>query len=916
MMRPSNNTTQKTKTSKAKRFLKRVLVVIVVLGLLIFFLVPLYLSSSSGNNFIVGRINNAVDGRVDIGSFSMGWFRGVHLSDLSFVDNAGLANVNVKSISAKPRYVSCLLGDIAISRAVVDEPRVVINLKDTHSAVTSKATPPKTTDRSAPTGKRSGPRLREIDLELRKGDVTINSLDSTGRAQSLQFSNIESKLDINPAGKNSSFDVSMDVDGDGKNGTISAKGDLTPAKKKSWTLKGTSGDFAVKIKNLDLETLAPVFALAGKDIDTSGTLNADMDVRIDDGRFEKLSGSAVLAGFKQKVAGKETVLAEPVKIEAQISSDKERVNIDKLNLTSSFCNLNCKGGANAVDYTMTANLAGLQDFTGQFTDMAGYKAAGDLQSSGKVVFDKGSLQAKGKGTFKNMTITNKDKKSTPPASIDVVFDIDAQTDKELLKVTALQAQAAGIGQLKITNSVLPLAETTKDKLAANVSADLNLDRAQAFANVFGLIGDKIDIDGALKSDILVSKVKTAFHIVTDRTQIANLKIAKEGQAKPYEEKLLKLRADVIADPEQYTYMINTLQVDSTHIDITEGKLSKISKKGTTKLDGQFEAEYDLAEVSKMAQAYIPENLTMEGKRKDTIKFRTHYPDDKTDKMLANMNAEAKFGFDKAEFMGLQLGRAESDLKIDSGKLTLTPFQTTANGGKLAFGGGIDFNEKVPTLTLAKAMPLVENVAINDKMAGQMLKYLNPIFANQVNISGIANFHCDKLAIPLAADKKETIEVVGTVGMENVKLRAAGLMGQIMSVGNKKGETNLTIMPTKFALQKGVLSYKDMQINVEDNPVNFAGAIGLDKSLNMKVTLPYTISGETVKVGQESANRIALPIEGTVDNPSINASKVIETIGQETLENELKRQLEKLLEKEKLEDIIDDELKEKLENIFK
>ena len=87
--------------------------------------------------------------------------------------------------------------------------------------------------------------------------------------------------------------------------TISAKGSLKPAAQKSWTLKGTDGDFTVKIDKLNMESLTPVFALMGKDIHAGGRLSADVEAMIDDGDFEKLDAQVELQGFKQKIA-KET----------------------------------------------------------------------------------------------------------------------------------------------------------------------------------------------------------------------------------------------------------------------------------------------------------------------------------------------------------------------------------------------------------------------------------------------------------------------------------------------------------------------------------------------------------------------------------------------------------------------------------
>ena len=81
----------------------------------------------------------------------------------------------------------------------------------------------------------------------------------------------------------------------------------------------------------------------------------------------------------------------------------------------------------------------------------------------------------------------------------------------------------------------------------------------------------------------------------------------------------------------------------------------------------------------------------------------------------------------------------------------------------------------------------------------------------------------------------------------------------------------------------------MQVDVGDNPVNFSGGIGLDKSLDMTVTLPYTSAGRTARVGGETrGTRITLPLRGTVDKPKLDTGKLIE----EQLKGELGEQLRK------------------------
>ncbi len=190
---------------------------------------------------------------------------------------------------------------------------------------------------------------------------------------------------------------------------------------------------------------------------------------------------------------------------------------------------------------------------------------------------------------------------------------------------------------------------------------------------------------------------------------------------------------------------------------------------------------------------------------------------------------------------------------------------------------------------------MKDIQVNKATTEKLLMYLNPIFANAVNVSGVVNFSCERLAIPLAGATKNDIEVIGTISVNQLRLQASDLLGQILSVAgtSARGE-DITISPTRFVLQDGFLRYDDMQMIVGNNPVNFGGVIGLDKSLNMRVTLPYTTRGRTARVGERGAGeRISLPLKGTIDEPELDFGKLLEEQLKEQLEEKLQEALEEL-----------------------
>jgi hypothetical protein len=75
----------------------------------------------------------------------------------------------------------------------------------------------------------------------------------------------------------------------------------------------------------------------------------------------------------------------------------------------------------------------------------------------------------------------------------------------------------------------------------------------------------------------------------------------------------------------------------------------------------------------------------------------------------------------------------------------------------------------------------------------------------------------------------------------------------------------------------------MQMDFDDKSINFSGKIGLDKSMQMTVTLPWTHNGQ----------RITLPLKGSVDRPEIDMGKLIEQQAQQELERQIRKGLEQI-----------------------
>jgi hypothetical protein len=181
------------------------------------------------------------------------------------------------------------------------------------------------------------------------------------------------------------------------------------------------------------------------------------------------------------------------------------------------------------------------------------------------------------------------------------------------------------------------------------------------------------------------------------------------------------------------------------------------------------------------------------------------------------------------------------------------------------------------------MKILDKIQINQQTSDILLRYVNPLFANATDITGILNLDCEKFAIPLETGHKNAMAITGTMSVENMHLGASSLLGQIIQLTGVSSNPTITVLPSRFVLADGILQYDNMQMNFNDKVVNFSGKIGLDKSMQMNVTLPWTHNGQ----------RITLPLKGTVDKPQIDVGKLVEDQLQQELEKQIKKGLENI-----------------------
>ena len=209
----NNKAQERTKPIRKHGFVKAVKWIVLIsagIVLLIFFGIPLYLSSAGGTGFLLGKINAAVDGQVAMDDFSIGWFRGVKLKNLSYDDSAGNTSVQVQRIEARPSYLSLLGGKVKLGKTVIDSPQVYVKVPASERPGVSSDDSQKGS-KPEPTASGYAPPpvfpVNQIDLELVNGSAKLELLD--GSPQTVAFTNIASKVQFDQASNAGTVDLAM-----------------------------------------------------------------------------------------------------------------------------------------------------------------------------------------------------------------------------------------------------------------------------------------------------------------------------------------------------------------------------------------------------------------------------------------------------------------------------------------------------------------------------------------------------------------------------------------------------------------------------------------------------------------------------------------------------------------------------------
>jgi len=332
--------------------------------------------------------------------------------------------------------------------------------------------------------------------------------------------------------------------------------------------------------------------------------------------------------------------------------------------------------------------------------------------------------------------------------------------------------------------------------------------------------------------------------------------------------------------------LQTLKLTSAMLSLDAvGNVSDVGKSWTVnKLDGTI--EYDLAKLRVLLNPWLPSDLKIEGRRRDTFTLSGILAGADYQTVLKGLVIKSGYGWTEASSAGINVGKLDNVLSGKDGKFNLTDIKTTVNNGPMTGSFLVDFRPKTPVLKKGDTDITVQRMAINDILTRSLLKYVNPIFGPG-EAKGLITAQITKLTIPLEADAMTKAAIQMRAQADELDMEVKGLLAELIAlVGGQQLRLQARVDPFDLIITEGKVSYNELTVHTGKVSLTFRGSISIkDKSVNMEVGLPLTEKlianlpepAKTLVTRMVGGERIYLPITGTIDKPRLGVEKLLEQV---------------------------------------
>jgi hypothetical protein len=282
-----------------------------------------------------------------------------------------------------------------------------------------------------------------------------------------------------------------------------------------------------------------------------------------------------------------------------------------------------------------------------------------------------------------------------------------------------------------------------------------------------------------------------------------------------------------------------------------------------------------------------------------------------------LTGEASLGFNSADLYGLQAGKADIDLALAEGAVTLRPVEIDVSGGKLKLAAQALLNEG-PVRVMVPAGTIIDNVALTDEVCDTWMKFIAPIVSQATRAQGQFSVDLDEtrfaVADPAAADLAGRLTIArGQVLPGPLFTEIGGLVGNIVAaasggsprdfIGLDAPLVRIDRQEVRFKLHERRMYHTPVEFKVRELVIRTRGSVGVDQTLDLIAEISFSdqLLSRAKFLSNYRDHPLVLPIHGTLRKPKVDpqvVGRLAAEFGQNAVEGIINKGLEQLLDRNK------------------